>query len=360
MSPIRIEVSAAAGAYPIVIGAGTLASLPQLLDQCNLGPRRIVAASPLVWELHGNAVRPASTEPAPILVPDGERHKTMATVGKVYESLIQMRADRSTVVIAVGGGVIGDMVGFAAATYLRGVRVVHVPTTLMAQVDSAVGGKTGVNHALGKNLIGAFHPPRLVLADPSVLATLQRREFRAGLYEVIKYGVIASPTLFDRVASTLKALFAREPEAIASVVADCCRIKAEVVSADEHEGGIRRVLNFGHTIGHALEAVTKYRRLRHGEAVGYGMLAAMALGVKRGITPDDARQRVSSLIAKLGPLPPLADLSSKEIVEATAHDKKTIGGTLHFIAATSIGATTTLTDVTDAELKEALRAIGIS
>jgi 3-dehydroquinate synthase len=359
MPPTRIEVAAAAASYPVIIGPRTLATLPRLLEQSGLGPRRVAVSSPLVWQLHGDAIRKAATERTPILVPDGERFKTTATVARVYESLIQIGADRSMVVIAAGGGVIGDMVGFAAATYLRGLRLVHVPTTLMAQVDSAVGGKTGVNHTLGKNLIGAFHAPRLVLADPAVLATLPRRDFRAGLYEVIKYGTIASPALFDRVAGSLPALFARDLDAMTAVVAESCRIKAEVVSADERESGIRRILNFGHTVGHAIEAVTKYRRFLHGEAVAYGMLAAMALGAGRGVTPSDARHRVADLIAKLGPLPPVVDLSAKELIGAIAHDKKIVAGTLHFIAATAIGATTTLKDVTENELKAALKAIGV-
>jgi 3-dehydroquinate synthase len=359
MTPTRIEVAAHAGPYPVVIGAGTLATLPKLLDQSALGPRRVIVSSPLVWQLHGKAIKKASTEREPILVPDGERFKTTATVGRVYEALIQLGADRSTVVIAVGGGVIGDLVGFAAATYLRGLRLVHVPTTLMAQVDSAVGGKTGVNHALGKNLIGAFHAPRLVVADPEVLTTLHRREFRAGLYEVIKYGIIASPSLFERVNSSLPALFAREAEAVAAIVSESCRIKAEVVSADERESGIRRILNFGHTVGHALEAVTRYRRFRHGEAVAYGMLAAIKLGAARGVTPPDVCNSVTKLITQLGPLPPVADLSGKEIVGAIAHDKKRIDGTLHFIAAKEIGGTTILNDVTVRDLKDTLKAIGI-
>jgi 3-dehydroquinate synthase len=294
-----------------------------------------------------------------VLVPDGERFKNLATVGRVYEALIQHEADRAAVVIAVGGGVIGDLVGFAAATYLRGVRLVHVPTTLLAQVDSAIGGKVGVNHALGKNLIGAFHAPKLVLADPTLLATLPRREFRAGLYEVIKYGVIASPTLLERVASARTALFDRNVDAVAEVVTESCRIKAEIVSADERESGLRRVLNFGHTVGHALEAVTKYRRYRHGEAVAYGMLAALQLGVQRGVTPKATLDEVSSLITALGPLPPLADLSAREIIAATGRDKKVVSGTLHFVAASRIGATTELTDVTEKELRQALREIGV-
>jgi len=359
MPPIRLEIPAAAGAYPVMIGPGALAMLPRLLDQSALGPRRVVVSSPLVWKLHHSALAEVATEREPILVPDGERFKNLATVSRVYEGLIDLGADRSTVVIAVGGGVIGDMVGLAAATYLRGVRLVHIPTTLMAQVDSALGGKVGVNHARGKNLIGAFHAPQLVVADPAVLTTLPRREFRAGLYEVVKYGIIASPDLFDRVASSLPALFARDADAVAAVVTESCRIKADVVAADERESGHRRVLNFGHTIGHALEAVTKYRRFRHGEAVAYGMLAAMALGMARGVTPADARERCVQLIATLGPLPPVADLSAEEIIAAIAHDKKIVAGKLHFVAATGIGGVTELTDVTEGELRAALKSIGI-
>jgi len=359
MPPTRLEVSAAAGAYPVVIGAGALAMLPQFLDQSSLGPRRVLVSSPLVWKLHEDKFAGVATEQEPILVPDGERFKNLATVSRVYDALIDRGADRSTVVIAVGGGVIGDMVGFAAASYLRGLRLVQIPTTLMAQVDSALGGKVGVNHARGKNLIGAFHAPRLVVADPVVLETLPRREFRAGLYEVVKYGIIASAGLFDRVATTLPALFDRDPAAVAAVVAESCRIKADVVSADERESGLRRVLNFGHTVGHALEAVTKYRRFRHGEAVAYGMLAALALGVARDVTPREFRDRATALIATLGPLPPVADLSAPDILAAIGRDKKIVAGTLHFVAATGIGAVTELTDVTEGQLREALKSIGI-
>jgi 3-dehydroquinate synthase len=359
MEPIRIEVPAAAGPYEVVIGPRSLDSLPALLDRLALGPRRFIVSSPRVWRLHGDKVSRASTEPEPILVADGERSKNLQTVGQIYEALIRARADRSAVIIAVGGGVIGDMAGFAAASFLRGVRLVHVPTTLLAQVDSAIGGKVGVNHALGKNLIGAFHAPRLVVADPIVLPTLPRRELRAGLYEVVKYGVIASPTLFERVAGSLEGLFACDEAVVSEAVAASCRIKADVVGADERESGVRRILNFGHTLGHALEAVTKYRRLRHGEAVAYGMLAAMALGERRGVTPPDARGALQALITRMGPLPAISDLPADEVLAAAGRDKKITAGTLHFVAATRIGETTTLTDVTEDDLRAALAAIGV-
>ena len=359
MPTTRIEVPSSAGAYPVVIAPGALATLPHLLDQSAPGAQRLIVSSPLVWELHHKAFRKVTAAQDPILVPDGERYKNLATVGRVYEALIERGADRSVVVIAVGGGVIGDLVGFAAATFLRGVRLVQVPTTLLAQVDSAIGGKVGVNHALGKNLIGAFHPPKLVVADPDVLATLPRREFRAGLYEVVKYGVIASAPLLDRVTQSLSALFDRDADALAAVVTESCHIKAGVVSADERESGLRRVLNFGHTVGHALEAITKYRRYRHGEAVAYGMLAALSLGVQRGVTQIDVQARVAEIIAKLGPLPQVADLSAKEIIAAIGHDKKIVNGTLHFVVATKLGTTAELVDVTEKQLKAALQSIGV-
>lgn len=361
MPTTRLEVTAAAGAYPVVVGCGVLDTLPALLDAERLGPHVIVVSSPLVWDRHGARLQRLlkGRAKAPVLVPDGERSKSLQTVGRIYESLIKAGADRSAVIVAVGGGVIGDMVGFAAATYLRGVRLVQVPTTLMAQVDSAIGGKVGVNHALGKNLIGAFHAPRLVVADPLVLATLPRREFRAGLYEVIKYGVIATPALLSQVHTRRDALFAHEPAELESMVAASCRIKADVVSRDERESGLRRTLNFGHTIGHALEAATDYRRYRHGEAVAYGMIAAAEIGHRRGVTPAAALDAIRAVVAELGPLPPVGDLRAGEILAATKRDKKVVSGTLHFVAATGIGATTELTDVTDKEIRQALKTLGV-
>ncbi len=361
MAATRIEVAASAGAYPVLVGTGALDGLESLLDAEGLGPQRLVVSSPAVWALQGERVRSILTGKTrePVLVPDGERSKTIQTVGRVYDALIKASADRSVVVVALGGGVIGDLVGFAAATYLRGVRLVQVPTTLLAQVDSAIGGKVGVNHPLGKNLIGAFHAPRMVVVDPLVLSTLPRREFRAGLYEVIKYGVIADAALFERVRVTRDALFAHEPGALETVIAPSCRVKAEIVSRDERESGLRRILNFGHTVGHALEAVTDYRRFRHGEAVAYGMLAAAALGARRGVTHVDTATAIRELVLELGPLPPVSDLKATDVVVATRRDKKVVAGTLHFIAATRLGATTELTDVTEREMKQALRGIGI-
>ena len=356
----RVTVAAAAGAYPVVIGDGVIDTLGKELDAAKLGKRRILVSSQRVWDFHGPRFRNIGADRTPILIEDGERYKNLNTVARVLDALVKVQADRSTVIVAVGGGVIGDMVGFSAATYLRGLPVVHVPTTLLAQVDSAIGGKTGVNHPLGKNLIGAFHAPSLVVADTTVLQTLPRREFRAGLYEVIKYGVIAEPGLLDQIRDSVTAIFGREAAAIEPLVTASCRIKADVVSADERESGsLRRTLNFGHTVGHALEAVTKYKQFRHGEAIGYGMLAALAIGVARGITPKSLFDEVESLIAQLGPLPSVSDISAKDVYAAIGRDKKVVAGTLHFVAASGRGTTVELTDVTEKEIKAATRKIGL-
>ena len=352
-------MAAASGPYAVLIGPGTIDALGRELDALKLGKRRILISSPKVWDFHGPRFRKIGADRTPILIEDGERYKNLNTVARIFDALVKAEADRSTVIIAVGGGVIGDMVGFSAATYLRGLRVVHVPTTLLAQVDSAIGGKTGVNHPQGKNLIGAFHSPSLVVADPSVLETLPRREFRAGLYEVIKYGVISDPSLLDRLRTSTNAIFNRDPDAIAPLVSASCRIKAQVVSADERESGLRRILNFGHTVGHALEAVTKYKQFRHGEAIGYGMLAALSIGVSRGITPKALYQEIEELINHLGPLPSVSDISAKEVFTAIGRDKKVVNGTLHFVAATDRGKTTELTDVTEKEIRAACKKIGL-
>jgi 3-dehydroquinate synthase len=357
-TPVRLNVRTQLGEYGIEIAPDSTLRLGATLDAARLPARRFIVASQTVWRLHSDRLQNVTAE-EPILLPDGERYKQLATVGRIYDALIRAGADRMSTIVAVGGGVTGDIAGFAAATFLRGVPVVQVPTTLLAQVDSSVGGKVGVNHALGKNLIGAFHPPAAVVIDPELLATLPRREFRAGLYEVVKYGVIASRPLFEQTARDLKAIFARDAHALLPVIAESCRIKASIVEQDEHETGLRRTLNFGHTAGHALEAVTKYRRFRHGEAVAYGMLAASALATKRGVFPEADRAALEAHLVQMGPLPPVADLSAGEVVEATRRDKKVLAGRLHFVLPTSIGSTTTVTDVAPQELRDALIGIGL-
>ena len=343
MQPTRIDVRSATRSYPVFVGHGVVDQIARWLAAADVGERRLLISSPTVWKQHGETLTAALPGIEHVLVPDGERSKTLQTVARIYESLIRLGADRQSTIIAVGGGVIGDTVGFAAATYLRGVDLVHVPTTLLAQVDSAVGGKVGVNHALGKNLIGAFHPPVAVIADPRLLDTLPTRELRAGLFEVVKYGVIASRTLFERIVTDLSSIYAREPVVMADIVTASCRIKADVVAADEREAGPRRVLNFGHTTGHALEAVTRYRRLRPGEAVAYGLLVAA----------------LTDLIGRMGPLPSVADLSASEVLTAMRRDKKVVAGRLHVVLPHGIGDTVIVDDVTEKDTRRGLRAIGV-
>lgn len=359
MDPVRFDVPTPSRRYVITLGEGLLERLPRLLDEAMAPAQRFVVSNPLVWRLHGQRLAKAGF-PEPILLPDGERFKQLQSVSRVYDALVRANADRASTLVTFGGGVIGDTAGFAAATYLRGIALVHVPTTLLAQVDSAIGGKVGVNHPLGKNLIGAFYQPHAVVVDPTVLATLPRREFRAGLYEVIKYGVTSSAGLFDRVSRDRRELFARKQDALIAVIGESCRIKAAVVAADEREAGPRRVLNFGHTAGHALEAVTRYRRYRHGEAVAYGMLVVADLAVARGAFAEADRKALAAVIASLGPLPPIADVSSAHIIDAMHHDKKMVAGRLHIVLPTAIGATTIVDDVTESEVRDALGRVGFA
>jgi len=354
----RLEVRAASASYPVEIGTDIASRLGALIDALGAPRRRFIVSNGTVWKLHGDILG-SLTQEEPILLSDGERFKNLPSVIRIYDALVRAHADRATAIVAIGGGVVGDIAGFAAATYLRGVPVVQVPTTLLAQVDSAIGGKVGVNLAAGKNLVGAYHQPAAVLIDPGFLSTLPRREFRAGLYEVVKYGVIASRPLFEQLQGQMKALFARDPAALIPIIAECCRIKGSVVEIDEREAGPRRALNFGHTLGHALEAVTKYRRFRHGEAVGYGMLGAANLAVERGAFPAADRDALAALVAQMGPLPSVADLPAAQVVEAIARDKKVVAGKLHFVLPTQNGATTTVTDVTVEELEAAARGIGL-
>ena len=356
---VRVDVDTRSSKSAIWIGDGITEQLPALLDTHDVGKRRFVVSSPVIWRFHGARLQHITGGSEPILIPDGERFKNLQSVSRIYEALIRAGADRGSAIVAVGGGVIGDTAGFAAATFLRGIALAHVPTTLLAQVDSSIGGKVGVNHALGKNLIGAFHQPAVVAIDPLLLGTLPRREFRSGLYEVVKYGVIANRELFDRVARETKRIFARESDVLLPAIVESCRIKARVVSADEREGGLRRILNFGHTVGHALEAVTKYRRYRHGEAIALGMLAAADLSVARGALAERERQALAQLIAQLGPLPTVSDLTTGEILEAIGRDKKVVNGRLHFVLAIEIGATMTVDDVTEEELRAVLKRLGL-
>jgi len=292
-----------------------------------------------VWQLHGERLK-ASLEGRSfetIFFPGGEENKRMAAVEALAEQMVKAGADRSSIVIAFGGGIVGDLGGFLAAIFMRGVPVIQVPTTLLAQVDAAIGGKTGANLVAGKNLIGAFHQPLTVLVDPDVLATLPEREYRAGLYEVIKYGVISSQKLFERMAGDAVKVMAKDPAIIEEIVAESVRIKAEVVSADEKESGLRRILNYGHTIGHALEAETDYKRLLHGEAVAFGMRAVTHLSALNGMLPSTEAARMIAAIDAYGRIPALEGIRAEALVARLGSDKKTIQGKVHFVLAEAVG-----------------------
>ena len=281
----------------------------------------------------------------PILFDDREASKNMATVERLCRQLVRAGADRRAVLVAVGGGVVGDVCGYTAASYLRGVRVVHIPTTLVGQVDSAIGGKTGVNLPEGKNLVGAFYPPKLVIADPDTLATLPDREFRSGIYEVIKYGVIGDARLFSYLEQNVERLASRDQAALDFVIPRCIRAKARIVEQDEREAGLREILNFGHTFAHAFETATAYRRYLHGEAVGWGMIAASRLGVRTAGFSSEEAARIERLVGHVGPLPPPPRVSEKRLLEIMGADKKARGGKFRFVLPLRIGKVKTVADV---------------
>ncbi len=302
--------------------------------------RCFVLSSPTVWKHCGAAIRKSLgslCSAPPILFDDREAAKNLATVERLCRALARAGADRRSVIIAVGGGVVGDVAGFVAATYLRGVKLVHVPTTLVAQVDSAIGGKTGVNLPKGKNLVGAFYQPDLVIADQRLLGTLPAREFRSGLYEIIKYAAIGDAKLFRALEENLDRIFARDSEILGDVIPRCVAMKARITAMDERESGPREILNFGHTYGHAIETLSKYRGFLHGEAVGWGMIAAVFLGLASGhlLLPDGAR--IIRLIRRVGPLPKLPKASGKDLLVRMRGDKKSRGGKIRFLLVRGIG-----------------------
>lgn len=291
-----------------------------------------------------------------ILVPDGESHKSLSTVERLLQEFVRAGADRGSLVIAFGGGVVGDIAGFAASVYMRGIPVAQVPTTLLAQVDAAIGGKTGVNLSEGKNLAGTFHQPRLVVCDNKVLATLSDREYRAGLFEVIKCGVIRDAGLFRFMEADDQAVLARKGPAVEKIVCAAVAVKAKVVAQDERESDLRRILNFGHTIGHALEAATGYRRFLHGEAVGLGMIAAAEIGVARGVTPPEVAARIVDTVMVYGPFPQV-DVTAAQLMRHVATDKKAVAGVPRFVLASAIGKTAIVSGVTTAQIAAAVHSL---
>jgi len=357
-----ISVRAANGNYEVLCGKGALRELPEVVSRIGKDGAIFVISSKRVWKHWGAEMEKllGRARRATILMDDAEASKNLSTVEKACRDLVRAGADRRAVVVAVGGGVVGDVAGFVAASYARGITLIHVPTTVVAQVDSAIGGKTGVNLPEGKNLVGAFYPGKAVVADPELLSTLPPREFRSGIYEVIKYGVIGDVPLFDFLEKNMSKVLLRESAAIAYVIERSIEQKARVVSEDERESGVREILNFGHTFAHALESVTHYKKYLHGEAVGWGMLAAARLAVEKGMLAPDDEQRIASMISSVGPLPAWPSAPPARLIAAMQADKKTRAGRLRFVLPERIGTVLCGIDVEEQMLARVLRECAAS
>ena len=327
--------------YDILIQPGILNQLGQILQDVGCSGRVAVVTNPVVNKLYGRgvcrALKQAGFSPFLIMVPDGEQAKTVQWLSKILDALVRQRVERRDFILALGGGVTGDVAGFAASTYLRGIPFVQVPTTLVAQIDSSVGGKTGVNHPQGKNLIGAFYQPKMVVVDPCVLKTLPPRQWIAGLAEVIKYGMIADKRFFEYLAQHVEELRNRSDDVMPHVLRRCCEIKAEVVAGDERESGRRRILNYGHTVGHALESWGHYRKWIHGEAVGLGMVQEASMAQYLGICSKDVVECQDDLIKRVGLPITMPKMKFPDLWRAMQHDKKVVKGDIHCVLPRRIG-----------------------
>lgn len=349
-------VRAASGAYPVFVGPGALARLGERMRALGLGGRAFVVSDETVLSFHGEAalaaLRHAGYEADAFAFPAGEASKRLDTVETVYDWLVSRRAERGDVIVALGGGVVGDLAGFVAATFLRGMPLVQVPTTLLAMVDASIGGKVAVDHHEGKNLVGAFYQPRLVVEDVSLLATLPGRSLREGYAEVIKHGFIRDPALLDELDRHAPALLAAEPERTADVVTRNVRIKADVVSRDERDTGLRAILNYGHTVGHAIETATGYSRVLHGEAVAVGMMAAAEIGERMGLTPPAVRARQRALLERFGLPVRLSAVNVDAVLTAIALDKKIVEKRVRWVLLREIGEPTLRSDVPPALVRD--------
>ncbi len=359
----RVRIAVEPRSYEAVIENGLLSRAGTLLRDVFPDRKRcFVVTVPAVSRKWGRrlsgSLASAGWATKILTMPEGERYKSLATLEKLAEQLTRAGADRTAVVLAFGGGVVGDVAGFLASVYMRGVDVVQVPTTVVAQVDASVGGKTGVNLRAGKNLVGTFHQPRLVIIDPEVLATLPDREYRSGLYEALKCGVIGNAELFARMQANREKILQRDPVELEYLIAESVKLKAAVVSADERENGLRRVLNFGHTIGHALESQTGYKHFLHGEAVGWGMIAASLIAAAVKKTDEPTAKRISSVTASLGPLPKV-NVAPSKILRSLQADKKTRNGVVHFVLPREIGKVEIVDGVPESVVLDAIKQLRV-
>jgi 3-dehydroquinate synthase len=358
MEKVRVELGERS--YDICIGKNILRNIGGSLKSFGLSPRIAIVTNPTVYPLYGAVVakslKKAGFDVLSVTIPDGEEYKDLLWVEHVFNILLKAKLDRLSALVALGGGVIGDITGFAASTYMRGISYIQVPTTLLAQVDSSVGGKTGVNHRLGKNMIGTFWQPRLVWIDTATLKTLPGREFLSGLAEVIKYGVIWDGKLFDFLEAGKKKILNLDNKSIMHIIKRSCEIKAEVVSKDERESGLRAILNFGHTIGHAIETATGYRRYFHGEAIAIGMCLEAKLSGKLKFIGSDKVRRIKSLVESYGlPSEMPEDIDIKHILSSMELDKKAVAGELRFILPERVGKVKIHKGVSEKVIRELLQ-----
>jgi 3-dehydroquinate synthase len=357
----RIEIKIPERSYPALIESGLLQRTGEVLREIVPGKTRfVVVTAPPVRQHWGDALGASLTranlQHVWLEMPDGEKNKTLDTVETLAAKMIKAGADRKTVVLALGGGVTGDVSGFLASIYMRGLDVVQIPTTLLAQVDASIGGKTGVDMREGKNLLGTFHHPRAVILDPEVLSTLPDREYRAGLYEALKCGFIRNKEIFDYMEANRDCILQREKEPLEWVIRAAVQVKADVVAADEREGDLRRILNFGHTIGHALEAETDYKQFLHGEAVAWGMVAAAMIAAALQKTDSETARRIISSVLAYAPLPKV-ETRGKRIARRLMSDKKTIDGVVHFILPTELGRVEVISDVPERAVVQAVEEL---
>jgi 3-dehydroquinate synthase len=345
--------------YKVFLDWNLLDHLESTFTEQKLTGPFFIISDRTVFRLHGKRLLKSlkNFQTHTLVVSPGEESKSLNNWGKIQDFLLKHGADRRSAVIAFGGGVVGDLAGFSASTYMRGLDLIQIPTTILSQSDSSVGAKVAVNHPAAKNLIGSFYQPKLVISDPSLLMTLPRREISAGLGEAIKYGVISDPDLFDMLYENIEQLVSHNKEILVRLLSRCIQIKIKVVEEDERETGLRKILNFGHTIGHALEQATHFRRLRHGEAVAWGMLAAGWISVRRRKWAQEEFDKLRSIILRAGCLYPLGRLSVKNVTDALKHDKKKTGKTLNFILPERTGRVTIVKDVTPSEIEGAIRYI---
>jgi len=357
----KVEVQLPANPYTATIEPGLLARAGELLREALPDRSRyFIITSPPVRKAWADTLTASLTNSnlmySLIEMPDGERAKTLDTVRDLATKLIRRDTDRLSVVIALGGGVVGDVAAFLASIYMRGIAVVQVPTTFLAQVDAAIGGKTGVDLAEGKNLLGTFHQPRAVLIDPAVLSTVPERDYRSGLYEAMKCGIIRKPEIFEFMEQNRERVLQRDPAALEWLIAECVQVKADVVAADEREGGLRRILTFGHTVGHALEAETGYKQFLHGEAVAWGMVAASMISAAMQMSNSETARRIISSVLAYAPLPRV-ESRGKRIARRLANDKKTVNGVAHFVLPLEVGKVEIVADVPERAIVQAVEEL---